>query len=123
MQVAEKTALLRPVELKLVPVALEGAAFRTKFLDTDELLGYTSWIAVIFSFFCTFYSLIYCFVCLLSLLLFLFIMTTAQTFSGSIPMWLRKTPIARKMSTMLVNHLGLTLTREDLQNVVDLMEP
>lgn len=24
---------------------------------------------------------------------------------------------------MLVNHLGLTLTKEDLQNVVDLMEP
>ena len=24
---------------------------------------------------------------------------------------------------VLVNHLGLTLTREDLQNVVDLMEP
>lgn len=45
---AEKTALLRPVELKLVPVALEGSAFRTKFLDTDELLGYTSWIAVYF---------------------------------------------------------------------------
>lgn len=50
VQVAEKTALLRPVELKLVPVALEGSAFRTKFLDTDELLGYTSWIAV-YSFF------------------------------------------------------------------------
>lgn len=48
---AEKTALLRPVELKLVPVALEGSAFRTKFLDTDELLEYTSWIAVINSFF------------------------------------------------------------------------
>ncbi|KAI3827471.1 hypothetical protein L1987_01547 [Smallanthus sonchifolius] len=26
------------------------------------------------------------------------------------------------MSKKLVNHLGLTLTREDLQNVVDLME-
>lgn len=24
---------------------------------------------------------------------------------------------------MLVNHLGLTLTKEDLENVVDLMEP
>lgn len=24
---------------------------------------------------------------------------------------------------MLVDHLGLTLTKEDLQNVVDLMEP
>nr|XP_043606226.1 probable inactive ATP-dependent zinc metalloprotease FTSHI 5, chloroplastic [Erigeron canadensis] len=89
-KVAEKTALLRPVELQLVPVALEGSAFRTKFLDTDELLGYTSWIA---------------------------------TFSSSIPTWLRKTKLAKVMSKMLVNHLGLTLSREDLQNVVDLMEP
>lgn len=45
-QVAEKTALLRPVELKLVPVALEGSAFRSKFLDTDELMSYCSWFAV-----------------------------------------------------------------------------
>ncbi|KAL8201414.1 hypothetical protein R6Q57_012753 [Mikania cordata] len=89
-KVAEKTALLRPVELQLVPVALEGSAFRTKFLDRDELLGYTSWIA---------------------------------TFSSSIPAWLRKTKLAKTMSKMLVNHLGLNLTREDLQNVVDLMEP
>ncbi|KAI3812339.1 hypothetical protein L1987_17046 [Smallanthus sonchifolius] len=89
-KVAEKTALLRPVELQLVPVALEGSAFRTKFLDKDELLGYTSLIA---------------------------------TFSNSIPTWLRKTKLAKTMSKMLVNHLGLTLTREDLQNVVDLMEP
>ncbi|XP_071702217.1 probable inactive ATP-dependent zinc metalloprotease FTSHI 5, chloroplastic [Rutidosis leptorrhynchoides] len=89
-KVAEKTALLRPVELKLVPVALEGSAFRTKFLDTDELLGYTSFIA---------------------------------TFSSSIPKWLTKTRLAKTMSKMVVNHLGLTLTREDLQNVVDLMEP
>ncbi|KAJ0446515.1 putative peptidase M41, AAA+ ATPase domain, ATPase, AAA-type, core [Helianthus annuus] len=89
-KVAEKTALLRPVELKLVPVALEGSAFRTKFLDRDELLGYTSFIA---------------------------------TFSNSIPSWLRKTKLAKAMSKMLVDHLGLTLTREDLQNVVDLMEP
>lgn len=89
-KVAEKTALLRPVELKLVPVALEGSAFRTKFLDTDELLGYTSLIA---------------------------------TFSSSIPSWLRKTKLAKTMSKMLVNHLGLTLAREDLENVVDLMEP
>ncbi|KAJ9549345.1 hypothetical protein OSB04_021888 [Centaurea solstitialis] len=88
--VAEKTSLLRPVELKLVPVALEGSAFRTKILDTDELLSYTSWFA---------------------------------TFSNSIPTWLRKTKIAKSMGKMLVNHLGLALTREDLQNVVDLMEP
>ena len=45
-QVAEKTALLRPVELKLVPVALEGSAFKSKFLDTDELMSYCSWFAV-----------------------------------------------------------------------------
>ncbi|KVH95811.1 AAA+ ATPase domain-containing protein [Cynara cardunculus var. scolymus] len=89
-KVAEKTSLLRPVELKLVPVALEGSAFRTKYLDTDELLSYTSWFA---------------------------------TFSNSIPTWLRKTKLAKTMGKMLVNHLGLTLTREDLQNVVDLMEP
>ncbi|XP_076950574.1 putative inactive ATP-dependent zinc metalloprotease FTSHI 5, chloroplastic [Bidens hawaiensis] len=89
-KVAEKTALLRPVELKFVPVALEGSAFRTKVLDKDELLGYTSLIA---------------------------------TFSNSIPSWLRKTALAKAMGKMLVDHLGLTLTREDLQNVVDLMEP
>lgn len=53
-QVAEKTSLLRPVELKLVPMALEGSAFRTKFLDTDELLSYTSWFAVRNSFSFTF---------------------------------------------------------------------
>ena len=46
LQVAEKTALLRPIELKLVPVALEGSAFRSKFLDTDELMSYSSWFAV-----------------------------------------------------------------------------
>jgi hypothetical protein len=45
-QVAEKTALLRPVELKLVPVALEGSAFKSKFLDTDELMSYCRWFAV-----------------------------------------------------------------------------
>lgn len=45
-QVAEKTSLLRPVELKLVPVALEGSAFRSKFLDTDELMSYCSFFAV-----------------------------------------------------------------------------
>lgn len=46
LQVADKTAVLRPVELKLVPVALEGSAFRSKFLDTDELMSYCSWFAV-----------------------------------------------------------------------------
>ncbi|PPD87852.1 hypothetical protein GOBAR_DD15213 [Gossypium barbadense] len=89
-KVAEKTALLRPIELKLVPVALEGSAFRSKFLDTDELMSYCSWFA---------------------------------TFSSMIPKWLRKTKIVKQISQMLVNHLGLNLTKDDLQNVVDLMEP
>lgn len=40
-----------------------------------------------------------------------------------IPKWVRKTKVARKLSKMFVNHLGLTLTKEDLQHVVDLMEP
>uniref|UniRef100_A0A6V7QYZ6 AAA+ ATPase domain-containing protein n=1 Tax=Ananas comosus var. bracteatus TaxID=296719 RepID=A0A6V7QYZ6_ANACO len=89
-KVAEKTALLRPIELKLVPLALEGSAFRSKFLDTDELMSYCSWFA---------------------------------TFSSTIPKWLRRTPIAKKISKHIVNHLGLTLTREDMQQVVDLMDP
>ncbi|KAK9292897.1 hypothetical protein L1049_020878 [Liquidambar formosana] len=89
-KVAEKTALLRPIELKLVPVALEGSAFRSKFLDTDELMSYCGWFA---------------------------------TFSGVVPKWVRKTKIVKKISQLLINHLGLTLTKEDLQNVVDLMEP
>ncbi|XP_022719027.1 probable inactive ATP-dependent zinc metalloprotease FTSHI 5, chloroplastic [Durio zibethinus] len=89
-KVAEKTAFLRPTELKLVPVALEGSAFRSKFLDRDELMSYCSWFA---------------------------------TFSGMIPEGVRKTKIVKQISQMLVNHLGLTLTKEDLQNVVDLMEP
>lgn len=38
---------MRPSELKLVPVALEGSAFRSKFLDIDELMTYCSWFAVI----------------------------------------------------------------------------
>lgn len=46
LQVAEKTALLRPIELKLVPEALEGSAFRSKFVDMDELMSYCSWFAV-----------------------------------------------------------------------------
>lgn len=89
-KVAEKTALLRPIELKLVPASLEGSAFRSKFLDTDELMSYSSWFA---------------------------------TFSTIIPEGMRKTKIVKKLSKMLVNHLGLTLTKEDLQSVVDLMEP
>ncbi|KAF5749128.1 hypothetical protein HS088_TW04G01091 [Tripterygium wilfordii] len=89
-KVAEKTSLLRPIELKFVPVALEGSAFRSKFLDTDELMSYCSWFA---------------------------------TFSGIVPKWVRKTKTAKKMSKVLVNFLGLGLTKEDLQNVVDLMEP
>ncbi|KAK4484070.1 hypothetical protein RD792_011289 [Penstemon davidsonii] len=89
-KVAEKTALLRPIELKLVPLSLEGSAFRSKFVDTDELMSYCSWFA---------------------------------TFSGIVPMWMRKTKISKKLSKMLVNHLGLTLTKDDLRDVVDLMEP
>lgn len=89
-KVAEKTALLRPVELKLVPVALEGSAFRGKSIDTDELLSYVSWFA---------------------------------TFSNFIPNWVRKTKTVKMMTRKLINHLGLSLTKEDLQNVVDLMEP
>lgn len=46
-----------------------------------------------------------------------------QTFSNSVPEWVRKTKIGKGISKMLVNHLGLTLTKEDLQSVVDLMEP
>ncbi|KAI3864663.1 hypothetical protein MKX03_009183 [Papaver bracteatum] len=89
-KVAEKTALLRPVELKLVPVALEGSAFRSKFLDTDELMSYCSWFA---------------------------------TFSFAVPRWIRKTKIVKASSRWMVNHLGLSLTKEDLNSVVDLMEP
>ncbi|KAL8520650.1 hypothetical protein ACS0TY_011260 [Phlomoides rotata] len=89
-KVAEKTTLLRPVELKLVPLSLEGSAFRRKFVDTDELMSYCSWFA---------------------------------TFSPLVPKWLRKTKTSKRISKMLVNHLGLTLTKEDLQDVVDLMEP
>ncbi|GAV83010.1 AAA domain-containing protein/Peptidase_M41 domain-containing protein [Cephalotus follicularis] len=89
-KVAEKTTLLRPIEMKLVPVALEGSAFRGKFLDTDELMSYCSLFA---------------------------------TFSSIVPKWVRKTKFVKKLSKMLVNHLGLTITKGDLQNVVDLMEP
>ncbi|XP_011621119.1 probable inactive ATP-dependent zinc metalloprotease FTSHI 5, chloroplastic isoform X1 [Amborella trichopoda] len=89
-KVAEKTSLLRPMELKLVPMALEANAFRNKVLDADELMTYVSWIA---------------------------------TFSGIIPQWLRTTKPLRWMSRWLVNHLGLVLTKEDIQSVVYLMEP
>ncbi|KAL6579408.1 hypothetical protein OROMI_009624 [Orobanche minor] len=89
-KVAEKTALLRPIELKRVPLSLEGSAFRRKFVDADELMSYCSWFA---------------------------------TFSAIVPEWVRKTKTAKKISKMLVNHLGLTLTKEDVQDVVDLMEP
>ncbi|XP_020223283.1 probable inactive ATP-dependent zinc metalloprotease FTSHI 5, chloroplastic isoform X2 [Cajanus cajan] len=44
-KVAVKTALLRPIELKIVPVALEGSAFQSKVLDTDELMGYCGFFA------------------------------------------------------------------------------
>nr|QKY65100.1 AAA-type ATPase family protein [Passiflora contracta] len=89
-KVAEKTSLLRPTDLKSIPVALEGSAFRNKFLDTDELMSYCTWFA---------------------------------TFSCFVPKWVQKTNIAKKINRMLVNHLGLSITKEDLQNVVDLMEP
>ncbi|KAL1294317.1 hypothetical protein HN51_055056 [Arachis hypogaea] len=89
-KVAEKTALLRPIELKLVPVALEGSAFRSKVVDTDELMSYCGLFA---------------------------------TCSSAVPLFLRKTKIAKMLSKAWVNHLGLTLTKEDLQSVVDLMEP
>ncbi|CAA0833428.1 FtsH extracellular protease family [Striga hermonthica] len=89
-KVAEKTAFLLPVELKYVPLSLEGNAFRSKFVDTDELMSYCSWFA---------------------------------TFSPVVPKWVWKTKPAKKISKMLVDHLGLTLTKEDLQNVVELMEP
>ncbi|XP_078439024.1 ftsH extracellular protease family [Wolffia australiana] len=89
-KVAEKTALLRPVELQLVPLALEGAAFRNKVLDTDELMSYCGWFA---------------------------------SLSRNFPKWLRDIPPIKGVSRWLVNHLGLGLTKEDIQSVVDLMEP
>lgn len=46
-----------------------------------------------------------------------------QTFSPLVPRWVGKTKIVKRISKMVVNHLGLTLTKEDLQDVVDLMEP
>lgn len=50
-------------------------------------------------------------------------MSMVQTFSPWVPRWVRKTKVAKRISKMLVNHLGLTLTKEDLQDVVVLMEP
>nr|CAD1838799.1 unnamed protein product [Ananas comosus var. bracteatus] len=52
-----------------------------------------------------------------------FLNSVPGDFSSTIPKWLRRTPIAKKISKHIVNHLGLTLTREDMQQVVDLMEP
>ncbi|KAG6526224.1 hypothetical protein ZIOFF_016206 [Zingiber officinale] len=90
ISVAEKTALLRPTELKLVPLALEASAFRNKVLDADELISYCSWFA---------------------------------SLSEFVPTWLRLTTGFRRISKSLVDHLGLTLTKEDMESVVDLMEP
>ncbi|GAB2287182.1 hypothetical protein Dimus_021566 [Dionaea muscipula] len=89
-KVAAKTDLLGPIELKHIPMALEANAFRSKFLDADELMSYCSWFAAL---------------------------------SGAFPKWLRESKPGRRMSNFLVNHLGLTLTKEDLESVVDLMEP
>ncbi|KAK1292649.1 hypothetical protein QJS10_CPB17g01142 [Acorus calamus] len=89
-KVSEKMALMRPTELRHVPLALEGSAFNHKFLDTDELMSYCGWFA---------------------------------SLSNNIPGWLRRTKPMRMISTWLVNHLGLALTRDDMQSVVDLMEP
>ncbi|KAI3788421.1 hypothetical protein L2E82_01187 [Cichorium intybus] len=47
----------------------------------------------------------------------------SHTFSSSVSTWQKKTKLAKAMAKMVVNHLGLTLTKKDLQNVVDLMEP
>ncbi|KAI3788420.1 hypothetical protein L2E82_01186 [Cichorium intybus] len=46
-----------------------------------------------------------------------------KNFSCSVPTCLMKTKLAKAMPKTMVNDLGLTLTKEDLQNVVDLMEP
>lgn len=89
-KVAEKTSSMHPVELKSVPLALEGSAFKSKFLDTEELKSYCSWFA---------------------------------TFRSIVPTWVKKTTLSKTISKMLVNHLGLKLTKEDVQDVVDLMEP
>ncbi|CAN6469160.1 unnamed protein product [Victoria cruziana] len=89
-KVAEKTALLRPIELKVVPMSLEAAAFRNKVVDADELMNYCCWFMGLRHF---------------------------------IPDWFRRIAIMKSASRWLVNHLGLTLTKEDLESVVDLMEP
>ena len=36
---------------------------------------------------------------------------------------MRDTPPVKGLSRWLVNHLGLGLTKEDMESVVDLMEP
>ncbi|WVY97846.1 hypothetical protein V8G54_029997 [Vigna mungo] len=247
-KVAEKTALLRPIELKIVPMALEGSAFRGKVLDTDELMGYCGFFAVSI---CksgvdrvtvaaskewTVSGLMHCLTALYTYCMHVcvgdasevgkrrtravfglhrmefmsldnrdftirvqqqlwsncssdhheikvssrktqalnvkhlssisnlqsalqFALDTLmglvdleetyeacdleahvssahrivlviqcfcnwiQTFSSMVPSWLRKTKVFNKFSKAMVNHLGLTLTKQDLQNVVDLMEP
>ncbi|KAL5983593.1 hypothetical protein ACLOJK_017681 [Asimina triloba] len=98
MMVAEKTILLPSVDLKHIPLALEGSAFRNKYLDMDELMSYCSWFA---------HWLEY----------------KEQSLSDVIPKAFRKTKLVKGISKCLINHLGLTLTGEDIQSVVDLMEP
>ncbi|KAL9257626.1 putative inactive ATP-dependent zinc metalloprotease FTSHI 5, chloroplastic [Drosera capensis] len=46
-----------------------------------------------------------------------------STLGGAIPTWLRMSKLGRWMSSMLINHLGLTLEKEDLQYVIDHMDP
>ncbi|XP_058082994.1 probable inactive ATP-dependent zinc metalloprotease FTSHI 5, chloroplastic isoform X2 [Magnolia sinica] len=46
-----------------------------------------------------------------------------KSLSDVVPRGLRKTKLVKGISKWLVNHLGLTLTSEDMQSVVDLMEP
>ncbi|KAL8159888.1 hypothetical protein V2J09_001425 [Rumex salicifolius] len=45
------------------------------------------------------------------------------TFSWIVPTFLRRLRPVRKISSLLVNQLGLALTKEDLQDAFDLMEP
>lgn len=52
-----------------------------------------------------------------------FVAVSIQTFNHIIPKWVRRTKLSRKISRMLVDHLGLTLTKEDMLSVVDQMEP
>lgn len=89
-KVEEKTRLLPATNLDTVPMALEANALRSKFIDIDELICYTSWFS---------------------------------TLGGAIPTWLRMSKLGRWMSNMLINHLGLTLEKEDVQYVIDHMDP